>query len=263
MDETRKVALVTGSSTGIGASIAVELAKAGFRLIIHGRSPSPELDQTAKAIVELGGEVETVTADFTNRDNLAPFCDQCWSRFGHMEVLVNNAGGDVLTGDRADNNFESKLAYLLNVDVAATLILSKNLGSRMRDFATNNSFPTGGCSIVNIGWDQAEQGMAGDSGEMFATTKGAIMSMTRSLAQSFAPTIRVNCVAPGWIQTQWGHSTSEHWQKRAVNESLMQRWGTPSDVANVVAFLASHQASFVSGQIINANGGFQYCNENK
>ena len=84
------------------------------------------------------------------------------------------------------------------------------------------------------------------------------MSMTKSLAQSLAPHVRVNCLAPGWIKTQWGDGASEYWSDRAEKESLMGRWGTPQDVALVAAFLCSDAASFISGQIVPVNGGFKY-----
>ena len=100
--------------------------------------------------------------------------------------------------------------------------------------------------------------MSGDSGEMFATTKGAIHAMTRSLAQSLAPEVRVNCLAPGWIKTKWGESASENWSQRAQSESLMNRWGTPEDVAKVAAFICTDDGEFVSGQVIPVNGGFRF-----
>ena len=113
-------------------------------------------------------------------------------------------------------------------------------------------------SIITIGWDQAWQGMAGESGELFSTTKGAIMSMTKSLAQSLAPFVRVNCIAPGWIQTKWGESTSPYWDNRAKSESLMNRWGKPEDVAKAALFLCGDNADFISGQIVPVNGGFRH-----
>ena len=110
--------------------------------------------------------------------------------------------------------------------------------------------------IINIGWDQAWQGMEGDSGELFATTKGAIMSMTKSLAQSFAPHVRVNCIAPGWIETKWGKQASDDWNQRAKSDSLMDRWGQPEDVADAALYLIA--TNFVSGHILPVNGGFRY-----
>jgi 3-oxoacyl-[acyl-carrier protein] reductase len=109
--------------------------------------------------------------------------------------------------------------------------------------------------ILNVGWDQAESGMEGDSGELFAAAKGAIMSFTRSLAKSLSPAVRVNCIAPGWIRTAWGEVAPDYWQQRAIKESLLKRWGEPADVASVARFLASPAASFITGQIVNVNGG--------
>jgi 3-oxoacyl-[acyl-carrier protein] reductase len=115
-----------------------------------------------------------------------------------------------------------------------------------------------GGAIINIGWDQAAHGMAGESGEMFGAIKGAIMAFSRSLAQSLAPRVRVNCVAPGWIRTAWGETASEYWQTRAQQESLRGRWGEPLDVARAVRFLASPESDFITGQVIDVNGGFRY-----
>ena len=111
--------------------------------------------------------------------------------------------------------------------------------------------------ILNMGWDQAFSGQAGEGGEMFASMKGAIMAFSLSLAKSLAPEVRVNCLAPGWIKTAWGESTSEFWDSRARGESLVGRWGTPEDVALAARFLCSPAASFMNGQIVPINGGSQ------
>jgi 3-oxoacyl-[acyl-carrier protein] reductase len=170
-----------------------------------------------------------------------------------VDFWINNAGGDVLTGTLSDQTLEEKLKLLWQVDVNSTLMLSRRAGSKMREKSTE----PGKNVILNMGWDQAAQGMAGDSGELFATTKGAIMAMTKSLAQSLSPEVRVNCIAPGWIKTEWGEQASDYWAQRATQDSLMERWGTPKDIAEVALFLCSPAASFVSGQIIPVNGGFK------
>jgi 3-oxoacyl-[acyl-carrier protein] reductase len=113
----------------------------------------------------------------------------------------------------------------------------------------------GGGSIVTMGWDQAETGMEGDSGELFAATKGAILAFTRSLSLSLAPTVRVNALAPGWIKTAWGEDASSPWQERVLRETPMARWGTPDDVARVARFLVGPDSAFVTGQVFRIDGG--------
>jgi 3-oxoacyl-[acyl-carrier protein] reductase len=109
--------------------------------------------------------------------------------------------------------------------------------------------------ILNMGWDQAETGMEGDSGQLFAATKAAVMAFTRCLALSLAPEVRVNCLAPGWIRTAWGEKASDIWQARVLRETPLARWGTPDDVAHAACWLASPAAQFITGQIVRINGG--------
>ena len=97
--------------------------------------------------------------------------------------------------------------------------------------------------------------MEGDSGELFATAKNAIMGFSRSLAVSLAPHVRVNCIAPGWIRTAWGENAGDYWQQRVLNETPLRRWGEPQDIASMARFLLSDDAAYVTGQVINVNGG--------
>ena len=247
-----KTAIVTGSSSGIGRAIVLELARQGADVILHGRGDSPAIQQVSAEVRELGRQANTVFADFSQPVDWEQFVDQVWQVYGNVDFWINNAGGDVLTGDWPARDLAEKLAFLWQVDVVPSLMLSRLAGQRMK-----NS-PTGFNVILNMGWDQAWQGMGGDSGELFATTKGAIMSMSKSLAQSLAPEVRVNCLAPGWIKTKWGEQAPQYWADRAERESLANRWGAPEDVANVAAFLCSGAAHFVSGQIIPINGGFRF-----
>lgn len=254
-DLTGKTVAVTGSSTGIGRAMALEMAAAGAATIVHGRLMSKELDGLYNEIAQQGREAFAIACDFTETTSMKSFVERCWNCTGRVDCWVNCAGADVLTGDPAKLSFVEKLELLWKIDVRSTLILSRLAASKMRH--ESNSQP-GSCSIVNLGWDQARQGMEGDSGELFATVKGAIMAATQSLAQSYAPQVRVNCIAPGWIKTEWGETASDQWQSRAMKQSLMNRWGTPADIAATAVWLASPAASFVSGQVILVNGGFRY-----
>jgi 3-oxoacyl-[acyl-carrier protein] reductase len=97
--------------------------------------------------------------------------------------------------------------------------------------------------------------MEGDSAELFSIAKNAIMGFTRSLALTAAPEVRVNCIAPGWIQTAWGEGASEFWNDRVIRETPLRRWGKPEDIAVLARFLVSDEAAYLTGQVINANGG--------
>ncbi len=240
-------AVVTGSSTGIGRAIAAELARAGADVVVHCRTSVKEAEALAGELRDLGRRANVLAADLANPKERAQFADEAWSCFNGVDIWVNNAGADLLTGVNAKIEDQEKLAQLLDVDVTATALLCRTIGRRMVESRSG--------TILNIGWDQAAMGMEGDSGELFATSKGAVMALTRSLALSLAPHVRVNCIAPGWIRTAWGERAGDVWQRRVVRETPLGRWGTPEDVAGVARFLVSAEAAFVTGQIINVNGG--------
>ncbi len=241
-----KWAVVTGSSSGIGRAIAVELAAAGANLIVHGHRSQSAAVQLAESLRDSGAQAEAISGDLADPSFTAGVVDRCW-QIAPIDIWVNNAGADVLTGEASDWPFAQKLETLWKTDVQATIGLSRDVGQRMKQRTSG--------VILNMGWDQAESGMEGDSGQMFSAIKGAIMAFTRSLAKSLAPEVRVNCLAPGWIRTAWGETASDDWQRRAVGESLLGRWGTPEDVARAARFLVSPEASFITGHTLPINGG--------
>ncbi|HEV3301218.1 MAG TPA: SDR family oxidoreductase [Planctomycetaceae bacterium] len=238
---------MTGSSSGIGRAIALEFARAGADVVVHARRSSDHAEHLAAEVRRLGRSATVVLADLRLVESLPTFVDDCWRALRSVDVWVNNAGADLLTGEDARRGFEEKLQVLLDLDVRSSVVLSKLAGERMAREA--------GGVILNIGWDQADRGMEGTSGELFAASKNAVMGFTRSLAVSLAPRVRVNCVAPGWIRTAWGETASEAWQERVRRETPLGRWGTPEDVAKVARFLASSDAAYLTGQVVRVNGG--------
>lgn len=242
-----KSVCVTGASSGIGRAIAMEFARAGADVAVHYRHSIEPAEQLAREIRSLGRRAACFSADLADPRSHLLLVERVWDEFGACQVWVNNAGVDLLTGDGPSLSFDQKLERLLAVDVTATVQLSREVGRRMQS--------AGGGVLLNIGWDQADRGMEGDSSELFSTAKNAVMGFTRSLAVSLAPEMRVNCISPGWIQTAWGEQASEAWQARVLLETPLQRWGLPEDIARLARFLASDDASYITGQVINANGG--------
>ncbi|MGE3317241.1 MAG: SDR family NAD(P)-dependent oxidoreductase [Planctomycetaceae bacterium] len=240
-------AVVTGSSSGIGLAIGRELARGGANVVLHSRKGEAEGALLVAEIERFGVAATYLRCDIANEAGLSRFVDDAWNAFGSVEIWVNNAGVDLLTGDGSRAGYSEKLARLFEVDVRGTMLLSKLAAQRMRE--------AGRGVILNIGWDQADRGMEGESGELFAASKNAVMGFTRSLATSFAPEVRVNCIAPGWIKTAWGETASEVWQERVRRETPLRRWGTPEDIARAARFLASPDAAYITGQVINVNGG--------
>lgn len=257
MTETRElanlVAVVTGSSRGIGREIAIELALAGASVVVHAGHDAEGAEKTGQAVRSAGVPALVTVADLVDARSHDALVEQAWNWLGRVDIWVNNAGVDILTGRYRHLTFEEKLDRLWRVDARATIRMSRQVGARMAD--------RGSGAILNIGWDGAERGMAGETAELYAAAKGAVMAFTRSLAQSLAPRVRVNCLALGWIKTAWGQSASEYWQQRARRDSLVNRWGDPRDVAQTARFLVSPAASFITGQVIPLNGGFRTSND--
>jgi 2-amino-4-hydroxy-6-hydroxymethyldihydropteridine diphosphokinase len=239
-------ALVTGSTSGIGRAIAVELASAGADVLIHGRRLAAA-EETTDLVQAQRVRTHWSLADLRRPEECARLVELAWKEWGGLDVWVNNAGADTLTGEAASWPFERKWEELLSVDVNATMFLSRTIGQRMKE--------QGRGVILNMGWDQAETGMEGESGQLFGAAKGAVMAFTKSLALALAPEVRVNCLAPGWIRTAWGEGASRSWQERVLRETPLGRWGTAEDVARAVRWLASPAAAYVTGQVIRLNGG--------
>jgi 3-oxoacyl-[acyl-carrier protein] reductase len=235
--------VVTGASSGIGRAIAVAFAGAGARVgIAFWRS-----SEAARALADqLGPDHPLLRANLSTADGCASVVEEAFGALGSVDVWVNNAGADVLTGDAAHWPPERKLEALLELDLKGTIRCSQLAAARMRP---------GGC-IINIGWDHATvDGMAGENPELFAAVKGGVLGFSKSFARSVAPEIRVNVLCPGWIETQFGAGVEDAFHDRIAAETPLRRWGTPDDVAGAAVWLASPAAAFVTGQTINVNGG--------
>jgi 3-oxoacyl-[acyl-carrier protein] reductase len=187
-----------------------------------------------------------VRADLSTLEGCTAIVDDAFTALQRVDVWVNNAGADVLTGDAAQWPAERKLGALLDVDLKSTIRCSRLVAARMRP---------GGC-IINIGWDHATiHGMAGDNPELFAAVKAAVLGFSKSFARSVAPDVRVNVLCPGWIETAFGAGADRDFYDEVAAGTPLRRWGRPEDVAGAAVWLASPAAAFVTGQAVNVNGG--------
>jgi 3-oxoacyl-[acyl-carrier protein] reductase len=240
--------VVTGASSGIGAAIAETFARAGATVLITYRRNEAGVNAVAARVASAGGHAVVVRADLSTRAHCEALVAEARERLGGIDVWVNNAGADVLTGEEAGWDWERKLDLLLAVDLKGTIACSYAAGDVMREQ------PGGGC-ILNMSWDHVTHGMAGPNPELFSAVKGGVLSYSKSLARALAPQVRVNVLCPGWIETAFGAHADEEFRRAVAESTPMKRWGTPEDVAAAALCLASPAAAFVTGQAINVNGG--------
>ena len=241
----KQAALVTGSSRGIGRAIAAELAREGWAVCINYLEHREAAEDLVRLLRAEGWEAIAVRADVSDRDAVEAMVRTAQAELGPIELLVNNAGISYqgLFQDTSNEIWDRTLAVnLTGARNAAQAVLPHMLSEKR------------GC-IVNI---SSMWGLRGASCEVaYACSKAAIIGLTRSLALELAPSgIRVNCVAPGCIETDMVRVLGEETRAMLVEETPLGRLGTPEDIAHAVAFFASEKASFLTGQVLTADGGF-------
>jgi 3-oxoacyl-[acyl-carrier protein] reductase len=216
-------------------------------LLTHRDSPE-RAREVADAITARGGRALVRQADLTTRDACERLVAEARDELGRVDVWVNNAGADALTGDAATWEWERKLDVLLAVDLKGTIACSYAAGEVMRNQQR-------GGAIVNMSWDHVKTGMRGENPQLFAAAKGGVLAFSKSLARGLAPAVRVNVLCPGWIETAFGEQADPEFRRTVADSTPMGRWGRPEDVAGAALYLASPQAAFITGQAININGG--------
>jgi 3-oxoacyl-[acyl-carrier protein] reductase len=191
---------------------------------------------------------QVVQADLATTTACEALVEGARERLGGLDVWVNNAGADVLTGEAAGWEWERKLDLLLAVDLKGTIACSLAAGAVMREQST-------GGAIVNMSWDHVATGMAGENPLLFSAVKGGVLAFSKSLARELAPRVRVNVLCPGWIETAFARGADADFRDQVARSTPLDRWGTPEDVAAAALWLASPDAEFITGQSVNINGG--------
>ena len=243
-----KTVVVTGASSGIGESISTTFAREGAHVVVNYNRSREKAEYIVKQINGAGGKAVAIRANVSNPKDVAFLIDEAISELGQIDIWVNNAGADILTGKGAELSEPEKLQSLIDVDLKGTINCCWGILPVMEQ--------AGHGSIINMTWDLAIHGFRGRNPQMFAAVKAGVRGFSQSLAKTVAPDIRVNLVAPGWIETAFAEDIMQttYYQER-ISEIPLRRFGQPQDVANAALYLASDEASYITGQIININGG--------
>ena len=238
-----KVAIVTGASKGIGAAIALQLAQEGYQLVINYNG-NQQKAEVVKGLCEKYQTAIVVQADVTKSDDAKRLCDTALETFGRIDVLINNAGitKDNLLLRMSESDFDD----VISTNLKGTFLMCKNVSKIMMKQRSG--------SIVNI---SSVVGISGNAGQAnYAASKAGIIGLTKSLAKEFASrNIRVNAVAPGFIQSDMTDQLDQEIIANLSAQIPMKRLGDPQDIANTVAFLVSEKSSYLTGQVICVDGG--------
>ena len=239
-----KVVLVTGATRGIGKQIAITFAKEGYDIAINYRKENEELENTKKEIDEIGVKCLAVQGDVSCFEDCERFIKEIINEYGKIDVLVNNAGitKDTLLMRMKKEDFES----VINVNLVGTFNVTKNVIPYMMKAKSGR--------IINI---SSVVGVSGNAGQTnYSASKAGIIGFTKSLAKEIASrNILVNAVAPGFIETNMTDVLKDEVKEAISKQIPLNRMGKAEDVANVVKFLASEDSSYITGQVINIDGG--------
>ena len=238
-----KTAIVTGGGRDIGRACAIKLASEGANVAINYFSSSAGAEATVAEIEGLGGKAIAVQGDLNNPADVETLVSGAVDAFGRVDILVNNAGGLIARKSIAEMPLEHWQA-VMDVNLTSTFLMIKACLSHM----------TAG-TIVNIASQAARDG-GGPGAVAYATSKGAVMTMTRGLAKELGPAIRVNALCPGMIDTDFHNIHTADAARRGYEAAApVKRQGLPEDIANLVLFLASDDSAFITGANVDINGG--------
>jgi 3-oxoacyl-[acyl-carrier protein] reductase len=237
--------LITGSARGIGKAIALELANHGAKIVINDILPKNEIDKTLEEISKSGDQAIGIRADITIFEEVESMVKEIINKFGKIDILVNNAG--IIRDSLLIRMKEEDWDAVININLKGTFNCSKTVAKYMIRQKS-------GGKIVNI---SSVIGLVGNIGQAnYAASKAGIIGLTKSIAKELAlRNINVNAIAPGFIETDMTKRLSEKVRKDLQQQIPLKRLGTVKDIAKVVYFLVSDNANYITGQVINVDGG--------
>lgn len=239
-----KTAIVSGASRGIGAATALELAKQGYLVIVNYLNSSKNADEVCQKIASSGGMAQSYKADMSDPLQIRQMTDFVVKTYGGIDLIVANAG--IGLNSLLIDTDDACIKRIIDTNLIGTVTLCREGAKIML------SRHQGNIITVSSMWGQT----GGSCESVYSATKGGIISFTKALAKELGPSgIRVNCIAPGLIDTDINNNLSDDDKKCIVEETPVGRIGTPQDIADAAAWLASDKSSFVTGQIIGVNGG--------
>jgi 3-oxoacyl-[acyl-carrier protein] reductase len=245
---TGRIVLVTGGSSGIGRAIAIAAARAGADVALTYRENEDGAREVEHEVLTFGRRAQVLRLDVADVHSVRAVGRAARDAFGRIDAWINNAGADILTGPAESYSTLEKLDLLLRVDLRGTMVASWEAAEVL------GAQPDGGV-IINMSWDHVLTGMPGINPQLFAAVKGGVLSFSKALARTVAPRVRVNIIAPGWIETSFGAGIDEKTYRTVAESTPMKRWGTPDDVAGAAVYLASPAAAFLTGATIQVGGG--------
>ncbi len=246
-DLTGRTALVTGANRGLGRAFAAGLAEAGADVVVVGRHEDRNVKAAEEIAAETGRRTTVVTGDVTKGDDVARITAEAIQAHGRIDILVNNAG--ICYHRPALEIPDEEFAETFEVNVMGLWKLSKAFAPHMIE--------AGGGSIVNVGSISAMIVNRPQQQPAYNASKAAVHQLTKSLAAEWAPyNIRVNAIAPGYVKTEMAPVDEPRFRRQWIEDSAMQRYATPEEIAPSVVYLASDASSFTTGSVLVADGGY-------
>jgi len=240
-----KTALVTGSSRGIGRATAIAFGQEGARVVVNYVKDKGSADSVVEEIKRIGGDAFAVQADVSVEEDVQRMIEESVKHFGAIDILVNNAG--IVFGVPILEKTVEQWERTLRVNLIGTFLCIKYALPHMKGRV--------GAAIVNISSTNGIDSLSPESAD-YDTSKAGVISLTKNFAQTLAPEIRVNSVAPGWVDTEINKDLSKEFIKSETDKIALGRWGRPEEIAKTVLFLCSEDASFIAGSTFVVDGGY-------